>query len=114
MSIIGEWQPAEPGVKRKIFPVGQSIMMMEVHFEKAAVGYAHSHPHEQLTYCIQGSVEFTINGAKHLITAGETIYIPSDAIHSAKALEVSIIIDSFTPVREDLLAQLLQLEPELP
>ncbi|WP_248930249.1 cupin domain-containing protein [Paenibacillus hamazuiensis] len=103
MSNINVWENAEPGVKRKIFAPGQTIMMMEVHFEEGAEGYVHSHPHEQLSYCLKGKLEFTIDGEKTVIGAGETIYIPSNAKHGCKALEPSALLDSFTPVREDLI-----------
>ncbi|WP_282937091.1 cupin domain-containing protein [Paenibacillus sp. RC67] len=102
MSNIGVWENAEPGVKRKIFAPGQTIMMMEVHFEQDAEGYQHSHPHEQLSYCLKGKLEFTIDGEVHVISQGETIFIPSGAKHGCKALEPSALLDSFTPVREDL------------
>ncbi|WP_028551131.1 cupin domain-containing protein [Paenibacillus sp. UNC451MF] len=102
MSNIGVWENAEPGVKRKIFAPGQTIMMMEVHFEQNAEGYQHSHPHEQLSYCLKGKLEFTIDGEVHVISQGETIFIPSGAKHGCRALEPSALLDSFTPVREDL------------
>lgn len=103
MSNIGVWENAEPGVKRKVMQPGTSLMMMEVHFEPLAEGYEHSHPHEQLSYCVKGSVEFTIEGEKTVIRAGEHICIPSGAKHGAKALESSILLDCFTPIREDLI-----------
>lgn len=103
MSKTGVWTQAEPGVKRKIFQPGQTIMMMEVHFEAGAEGYEHSHPHEQLTYCLKGSFEFRIDGEIHHLTAGETIYIPSGYKHGVTALESGVLLDSFTPLREDLL-----------
>ncbi|MCM3268247.1 cupin domain-containing protein [Paenibacillus elgii] len=102
MSNINVWENAEPGVKRKIFEPGAGIMMMEVHFEEGAEGYAHSHPHEQLSYCLKGRIEFTVDGETKVIAAGETIYIPSGAKHGCRALEASALLDSFTPVREDL------------
>lgn len=103
MSNIGEWEDAEPGVKRKILPPGSSIMMMEVHFEEGAEGYEHHHPHEQMSYCLKGKIEFKISGEPQIITAGESIYIPCEARHGVKALEPSILLDAFTPLREDLL-----------
>lgn len=103
MSNINVWENAEPGVKRKIFEPGAGIMMMEVHFEAGAEGYVHSHPHEQLSYCLKGRLEFTIDGQTKVVSAGETIYIPSGAKHGCKALEASALLDSFTPVREDLI-----------
>ncbi|MDF2659781.1 MAG: Cupin 2 conserved barrel domain protein [Paenibacillus sp.] len=103
MSPIGEWEPAEPGVKRKIFEPGQGLMMMEVHFEEGAEGYVHSHPHEQMSYCLKGTIEFTIDGQKTVIRAGDTIIIPGGAKHGVKALEPSALLDAFTPLRDDLL-----------
>ncbi|PYI50545.1 cupin domain-containing protein [Paenibacillus flagellatus] len=103
MCPIGEWEPAEPGVKRKIFEPGQSIMMMEVHFEEGAEGYVHSHPHEQMSYCLKGALEFTVDGKTTVLRAGDTIVIPGGAKHGTKALEPSVLLDAFTPLREDLL-----------
>lgn len=103
MSTIGSWQQAEPGVKRRIYPPGKTLMMMEVHFETGAEGYEHSHPHEQLTYVLRGRFEFRIEGEQYIVAAGETICIPSGAKHGVTALEAGALLDSFTPLREDLL-----------
>jgi quercetin dioxygenase-like cupin family protein len=55
------------------------------------------------SYCLKGKIEFTIDGEKTTITAGETIYIPNNAKHGVTALEPSALLDMFTPIREDLL-----------
>lgn len=101
--MVGEWENAEPGVKRKIFPPGESVMMMEVHFEKGAEGYQHSHPHEQFSYVMKGSFQFTIEGEQTTVSQGETIFIPGNHKHGVVALEEGILLDAFTPLREDLL-----------
>jgi quercetin dioxygenase-like cupin family protein len=98
-----QWEPAEPGVKRRIFQPGASLMMMEVRFESGAEGYEHEHPHEQMSYCLRGSFEFRIAGTKHRLLAGETIVIPGGARHGVTALEDGALLDAFTPLREDLL-----------
>ncbi|CAM3380918.1 cupin domain-containing protein [Marinicrinis lubricantis] len=100
---VGKWMDAEPGVKRKIFPPGHHLMLMEVHFEPGAEGYEHSHPHEQLSYCLQGRLEFRLNGVPTIVTAGETIVIPGNVKHGVTALEESRLLDTFYPLREDLL-----------
>jgi len=102
MSNIGVWEPAEPGVRRKILRAEGGMMMMEVHFEGGAEGYEHEHPHEQMSYCLQGAMEFTIDGVRTVVRQGEAIYIPSGARHGALALEPSALLDAFTPIREDL------------
>lgn len=103
MSNIGIWEDAEPGVVRKILQPGKTLMLMEVHFEQGAEGYQHSHPHEQLSYCLKGSIAFTIDGVETVIRQGESIVIPSGARHGVKALEESALLDSFTPLRDDLI-----------
>ncbi len=105
MGEIGQWEAAEPGVKRKIFQPGTQLMMMEVHFEPGAEGYMHSHPHEQISYCVKGSFDFTIDGATRLLREGETIVIPGGAVHGVKALESAVLLDAFTPLRDDLLGR---------
>lgn len=105
MAAIGEWENAEPGVKRKVFAPGSSLMMMEVHFEEGAEGYLHRHPHEQMSYCLKGSFQFFIDGEMTVLKQGETITIPGNAEHGVKALEPSILLDAFTPLREDLLGR---------
>jgi len=97
------WENAEPGVKRKIFRPGDALMMMEVHFEEGAEGYAHSHPHEQMSYCLKGRIQFTVDGVVTVLSQGETIRIPGGAVHGVKALEPSALLDCFTPLRNDLL-----------
>lgn len=103
MSNIGVWENAEPGVRRKILQAGAGLMMMEVHFEAEAEGYEHSHPHEQMTYCLQGRFEFRVNGIIHALQAGDALSIPSGAVHGCRALEAGALLDAFTPVRKDLL-----------
>lgn len=103
MAAAIHWENAEPGVKRKIFAPGEHLMMMEVHFEQGAEGYEHSHPHEQMSYCLRGSIEFTVDGQKIVVTEGETITISGGARHGALALEPSALLDTFTPLRLDLL-----------
>lgn len=103
MSPIGVWETPEPGVSRKVFGPGRSLMMMEVHFEAGATGALHSHPHEQMTYCLSGSFEFTVGGRSCVIRAGDTLHIPRDVKHGVKALEAGALLDAFTPLREDLL-----------
>ncbi|MDQ6420651.1 cupin domain-containing protein [Paenibacillus sp. LHD-117] len=103
MEHIGKWEAAEPGVKCRIMAPGESLMMMEVQFEEGAEGYQHSHVHEQMSYCLKGRIAFTIDGVTMIISEGDSIVIPSGAMHGVKALEPSALLDCFTPLREDLL-----------
>jgi len=103
MTAIGDWQDAEPGVRRRILQAQGRLMLMEVRFEAGAAGYEHHHVHEQISYCTAGRFEYSLDGRTHVLAAGESIYVPSNARHGAKALEAGALIDVFTPLREDLL-----------
>ena len=99
---IGVWEDAEPGVRRRILQAQGSLMLMEVRFAADAAGYEHNHVHEQISYCVEGRFEYSLNGRTHLLSEGDSIYVPSNVLHGAKALEAGTLIDVFTPVREDL------------
>jgi len=93
----------EPGLSRKILARGGMIMLVEVTFKKGAVGYLHSHPHEQVSYIQKGSFVVEIDGEKRVLRSGDSFYTQPGQNHGVKALEDSVIIDVFTPQREDFL-----------
>ncbi|WP_312369298.1 cupin domain-containing protein [Lachnoclostridium sp.] len=93
----------EPGVTRKILSYSDDLMMCEITFEKGAKGYFHSHKHLQITYIAKGSFEFTIDGETKVVKQGDSVYMPSDAVHGVTALEEGVLVDVFNPIREDFL-----------
>jgi quercetin dioxygenase-like cupin family protein len=64
------------------------------------VGTPHDHPHEQLVY-VTCSLKVTVNGTSFMVPAGGSFIVTSNARHCAAALEDSIVLDVFTPSRED-------------
>lgn len=93
----------EPGVTRKILSYSEEMMMCEITFEKGAKGNFHSHQHLQITYIAKGSFEFTIDGETKIVKQGDSVYMPSNAVHGVTALEEGILVDVFNPMREDFL-----------
>ena len=69
--------------------------------EAGAVLPEHSHPHEQVATMIAGEFEMTVNGETKVLRPGSVAIIPSDAVHSGRAVTICRIIDVFYPVRED-------------
>lgn len=98
-----EFEKVNDTVKRKIVAHGGKVMAVEVYFQKGAVGALHKHFHEQVMYCVKGKVEFELDGEKRIITAGDSVYMIPDSVHGCVALEESILLDVFTPQREDFL-----------
>jgi quercetin dioxygenase-like cupin family protein len=104
MKESGDWEDAEPGVRRRILVAQGRLMLMEVQFAAGAAGYEHQHPHEQISYCVSGRFEYSLDGRAHVLSTGESIYVPGNVRHGAKALDAGTLIDVFTPIRGDLLA----------
>ena len=98
-----KWEELGGGVSRQFFGFDNQIMMVKVKFEQGSVGSAHDHFHTQATYCAEGKFEFNIDGEKKIIAAGDGVYIAPNLIHGALCLEAGILIDVFSPVREDFL-----------
>ena len=98
-----EWEQLGPGLSRQILGWDMQVMMVKVKFEKGAIGSLHSHFHTQTTFCHSGKFEFTIDGEKHVIEAGDGLYIKPNLLHSAVCLEPGVVLDVFSPVREDFL-----------
>ena len=98
-----EWEELGGGVSRKMLGWDNQIMMVLVKFEEGALASPHSHFHTQATYVVEGSFEFEIDGVKQVVKAGDGVYIQPNLVHSAVCLEPGMLIDTFSPVREDFL-----------
>ncbi|MBT8219297.1 MAG: cupin domain-containing protein [Bacteroidia bacterium] len=98
-----EWEDLGGGVSRKFLGYDNQIMMVLVKFEKDALGSPHAHFHTQATYCVSGKFEFEIDGEKQIVKGGDGVYIEPNLVHSALCLEEGMLIDTFSPVREDFL-----------
>lgn len=61
----------------------------------------HHHPHEQVTCILEGRLAMEIGGESCILSEGHIRVIPSHTPHSAKALTDVVLIDVFTPVREE-------------
>lgn len=61
----------------------------------------HSHENEQLTFVTRGRWRFEIEGKAIIVGPNEILFIPSNVIHAAEAVEDLVAYDIFTPPRED-------------
>ena len=98
-----EWETTDKGVQRQILGYNKSMMMVKVKFEKGAEGTPHSHKHTQTTYVESGKFEFTIGDEKRIVEKGDGIYIRPDIMHGCVCLEEGMLIDCFSPMRDDFL-----------
>ena len=96
-----EIQEAAPGVVRRILSYSKDAMCVENVFETGAVGSLHSHPHTQVTYIVSGRFRFTVGDETYEVKAGDTLVKKNGVIHGCVALEGGVMLDFFTPMRED-------------
>lgn len=86
---------------------GERAMVAQVYLAAGAVVPRHEHDNEQLTYILEGALEFTLGeGEKtqtQVVRAGEVLLIPGGLPHSAVALEDTLDVDVFAPPRQDWL-----------
>ena len=97
------WQDLGAGVKRRILCFDDHLMVVEVAFEAGAVGALHSHPHRQASYVQSGRFKLTIDGQVAELGTGDVYFVSPDLVHGAVALEPGVLVDVFTPAREDFL-----------
>ncbi len=83
---------------------GDKTMMTFFEFEPNAVIPSHKHPHEQITYVIEGEMEFTVEEDTRILKNGAGVVILSNQEHSAKILnKPAKAVDAWYPIREDYL-----------
>jgi quercetin dioxygenase-like cupin family protein len=99
------WEIIAPGMRRKIMAWDDRVMMVKVEFGKGAVGTLHQHHHSQITHVESGSFEIEIGGESKVLRQGDAFYIPPNVLHGAICLEEGVLIDVFSPVREDFLSK---------
>ena len=94
----------EDGVERQMI-VGENVMVCRLRFAPRVVTPEHEHPHEQITLVERGRVLFTVGGEQRVAVAGDVLHFPPGSWHGATMLDEEVVlIDIFSPIREDFLA----------
>lgn len=89
-------------ISRKIIS-GDKAMIAQVFLKKDAVVPEHHHESEQITYILDGALKFHLEGKEVIVRKGEVLHIPSNVPHRAVALEDTLDLDIFSPIRTDWL-----------
>lgn len=89
-----------PGVRARIVHTARTSQSW-VEIDAGATFPAHQHPHEQTVNVLEGTLELTVDGELHVLTAGSTFVIESGRTHSGRARERCRVLDVFSPPRDD-------------
>jgi len=104
--MFGDATPTEivgDGIKRQLFGFNDSILMARVEFEVGAVGDVHAHPHSQVSYVESGEFDVFIDGVEKRLGPGDSFCIHPNLDHGAVCRKAGVLLDVFSPVREDFL-----------
>lgn len=93
------------GISRRTIAVGEAMMQMLVRLDAGSHLPLHSHPEAQMTHVLSGHLLLSIDGEPHELRPGDSVSIPAAAPHAADALEETLVLDTFSPPRADLLAE---------
>ena len=91
------------GVELRTLVHGEKTLMSQFKIAKGSAIPAHSHPHEQTGFMVSGKLRFNVDNQLTEVVPGDSWCLPGGVEHSAEALEDSVIIEVFSPVREDYL-----------
>ena len=90
-----------PGVMRHAIYM-DNTMLTFVEFESGGEVPEHSHPHEQITFVVRGTLRFRLGEEERLISAGCGACCPPHVVHSAVVIEgPAFVIDAWYPPREE-------------
>jgi quercetin dioxygenase-like cupin family protein len=99
-----EFFTPEPGLRRRVLAHNPNLMLVEHHMEVGWAGARHSHPHDQLVYVISGHLKFSCGDEEFEARSGDSFVVRGGVEHQAWAFEPSVVLDVFTPSREDYMS----------
>jgi len=91
------------GVHLSTLVHGEKTLMGHFNVAKGCAIPTHSHPHEQTGFMVSGRLRFKIEEEVMEAESGDSWCIPGGVEHGVEALDDSVVIEIFSPVREDYL-----------
>src|SRR3954451_6321368 len=98
------WIDICPGIKRQTITTGKTMYQMRAHLEAGSKLPEHAHPQEQIAHVVSGRVRFIVEGKQIEVGSGESTYFATNQSHGAETLETAVVIDTFSPPRDEYLA----------
>ncbi len=90
-----------PGWKGRFWR-SDSMSFAHYDFTAGASIHEHHHPNEEVWTVIEGRLEVTIDGETQVAGPGSIGIVPSDALHSVRALSDGRAIVANHPIRHDI------------
>ncbi len=109
MKLIAEASQVTPikmpdGSLRQVLSYGDGLMLVQFTFDAGVASWSHNHPHEQVGYVVSGEIDFVMEGRETVrLRAGGSYYVPPNVMHNIVTYAPTILIDAFTPIRQDFI-----------
>lgn len=87
-------------VSRKVVS-GDGVMVAQVYLKRGALVPRHRHDSEQLVYVLEGALRAVVDDEETIVRAGEVLWVPARVPHQAEALDDTLELDIFSPIRRD-------------
>ena len=100
----GKESEPERGLTRRVLAYNDKLFLAEHKMVKGWRGSLHSHPHEQIVYVVRGHLKLICQEQTFDLRTGDSFVVRGGVEHGASAVEDSLVIDVFTPCREDYIA----------
>lgn len=95
-----EKEKLQPGLFRKVIH-GTNITIAQISIDKGIVVPSHKHHNEQISSVMKGSIRVKTDTGEYTLNQGELLVIPPNVPHKVTALEDTMVLDTFSPARED-------------
>jgi quercetin dioxygenase-like cupin family protein len=98
------WIEIVPGIRRRTITHGDSMYQMLAQLAAGSIMPPHQHPQEQIIHILKGKMLVLAGGKSHELSAGESFYLASNVPHGVETMEETLVLDTFSPPRDDYLA----------
>lgn len=95
-----EEEELQPGLTRKVIH-GTNITIAQISLREGSVVPSHKHHNEQISSVLKGAIKVETDGNEFIIEEGQLIVFPPNVPHKVTALRDTLVLDTFSPVRED-------------
>jgi quercetin dioxygenase-like cupin family protein len=79
---------------------GREVIQNRVELSPEVPPFRHFHYGEEIIYVIEGNLEYEIEGETRMVSAGEALTVPAEAVHSVKNVGDGVGIELATYVVE--------------
>ncbi len=98
------WIDIAPGIRRRTITYGTLMYQMIAKLDAGSRMPEHKHAHEQIVHVLEGRMKLIVSGVPQELKGGESFYLASNVPHGVETIDDTMVLDTFSPPRDDYLA----------